>query len=85
MDGLLGSAFHFAKESRIALNTQTSYVLQVSLFARHFNQSPEQLGLPTQLRNWRISSGLRTTGNFCGFLGAGMTSSKVQSLWSETL
>ena len=28
----------------LVLNTQTSYVQQVSLFARHFNQSPEQLG-----------------------------------------
>jgi site-specific recombinase XerD len=29
----------------LALKTQTSYVLQVSLFARHFGKSPEQLGL----------------------------------------
>jgi hypothetical protein len=28
----------------LALNTQMSYVQQVSLFARHFNKSPEQLG-----------------------------------------
>jgi len=28
----------------LALNTQTSYVQQVSLFARHFNKSPELLG-----------------------------------------
>jgi hypothetical protein len=28
----------------LALNTQTSYVQQVSLFARHFNKSPEELG-----------------------------------------
>jgi site-specific recombinase XerD len=28
----------------LALNTQTSYVQQVSLFARHFDKSPEQLG-----------------------------------------
>ena len=28
----------------LALNTQTSYLQQVSLFARHFNKSPEQLG-----------------------------------------
>ena len=30
-------------------------------------------------------SGLRTTGSFCGFFGAGMTSSKGHSLLSETL
>ena len=41
--------------------------------------------LATQARNWRTSSGLRTTGNFCGFFGAGMTSSKVQSFLRETL
>lgn len=29
----------------LALNTQTCYVQQVSLFARHFDKSPEQLGL----------------------------------------
>jgi hypothetical protein len=28
----------------LALNTQTSYEQQVSLFARHFDKSPEQLG-----------------------------------------
>jgi site-specific recombinase XerD len=28
----------------LALNTQTSYVQQASLFARHFNKSPEELG-----------------------------------------
>jgi integrase/recombinase XerD len=33
----------------LALNTQTSYVQQVSLFARHFNKSPEQLG-PEDIR-----------------------------------
>ena len=38
------------------------------------------LGLLTQLRKWRISSGLSTTGSFWGFLGAGMTSSTLQSL-----
>jgi hypothetical protein len=33
----------------LALNTQTSYVQQVSLFARHFDKSPEQLG-PEDIR-----------------------------------
>ena len=28
----------------LALNTQMSYVQQVSLFARYFNKSPEELG-----------------------------------------
>jgi hypothetical protein len=29
----------------LALNTQTSYVQQVSLFARHFNKSPKAAGI----------------------------------------
>jgi hypothetical protein len=33
----------------LALNTQTCYVQQVSLFARHFDKSPEQLG-PEDIR-----------------------------------
>jgi site-specific recombinase XerD len=37
----------------LALNTQTSYVQQVSLFARHFNQSPEQLG-PEDIRTYQV-------------------------------
>ncbi|MEO7650614.1 MAG: site-specific integrase [Bryobacteraceae bacterium] len=37
----------------LALNTQTSYVQQVSLFARHFNQSPEQLG-PEDIRVYQV-------------------------------
>jgi site-specific recombinase XerD len=37
----------------LALNTQTSYVQQVSLFARHFNKSPEQLG-PEEIRSYQI-------------------------------
>ena len=60
MEGLLSSIFHFAKEfsmtslrqrmtedmqvRNLALNTQTSYLQQVSLFARHFDKSPELLG-----------------------------------------
>jgi integrase/recombinase XerD len=34
-------------------HTQTSYVQQVSLFARHFNQSPEKLG-PEEIRTYQI-------------------------------
>ena len=34
-------------------NTQTSYVQQVSLFARHFNKSPEALG-PEDIRAYQV-------------------------------
>src|SRR6202167_2401886 len=34
-------------------NTQTSYVQQVSLFARHFDRSPELLG-PEDIRAYQI-------------------------------
>jgi len=37
----------------LALNTQTSYVQQISLFARHFNKSPEQLG-PEDIRSYQV-------------------------------
>ena len=37
----------------LALNTQTSYLQQVSLFARHFEKSPEQLG-PEDIRNYQV-------------------------------
>ena len=37
----------------LALNTQMSYVQQVSLFARHFNQSPETLG-PEDIRTYQV-------------------------------
>ena len=37
----------------LAQNTQTSYVQQVSLFARHFHQSPDQLG-PEEIRTYQI-------------------------------
>ena len=33
----------------LAVNTQTCYVQQVSLFARHFHKSPEQLGRRTSV------------------------------------
>src|SRR5260370_17312517 len=58
--GAARSTFPFAKElsmtslrqrmtedmqvRNLALNTQMTYVQQVSLFARHFDKSPEQLG-----------------------------------------
>jgi integrase/recombinase XerD len=37
----------------LALNTQACYVQQVSLFARHFDKSPEQLG-PDDIRAYQI-------------------------------
>ena len=37
----------------LALNTQMSYVQQISLFARHFNQSPETLG-PEDIRAYQV-------------------------------
>jgi integrase/recombinase XerD len=37
----------------LALNTQTSYLQQVSLFARHFNKSPERLG-PEEIRAYQV-------------------------------
>jgi integrase/recombinase XerD len=37
----------------LALNTQTSYVQQVSLFARHFDKSPELLG-PEDIRAYQV-------------------------------
>jgi site-specific recombinase XerD len=37
----------------LALNTQRSYVEQVSRFARHFNKSPEQLG-PEDIRAYQV-------------------------------
>jgi len=37
----------------LAENTQMSYVQQVSLFARHFNKSPEQLG-PEDIRAYQV-------------------------------
>lgn len=37
----------------LALNTQISYVQQVSLFARYFNKSPEELG-PEDIRAYQV-------------------------------
>jgi len=37
----------------LAVNTQEAYVQQVSLFARHFNRSPEWLG-PEQIRAYQV-------------------------------
>lgn len=37
----------------LALNTQMSYAQQVSLFARHFNKSPELLG-PEDIRTYQV-------------------------------
>ena len=35
-------------------HTQNSYVQQVSLFARHFNKSPEVLGPERQIRSYQV-------------------------------
>ena len=37
----------------LSVHTQKCYVLQVSLFARHFSKSPELLG-PEQIRAYQI-------------------------------
>lgn len=37
----------------LAVNTQLSYVQQVSLFARYFNKSPEELG-PEEIRAYQV-------------------------------
>src|SRR3954469_13962386 len=37
----------------LALNTQTCYVQQVSLFARHFDKSPIELG-PEEIRSYQV-------------------------------
>jgi len=37
----------------LAVNTQETYILQVSLFARHFQKSPELLG-PEQIRAYQV-------------------------------
>jgi integrase/recombinase XerD len=37
----------------LALNTQMSYLQQISCFARHFNKSPEQLG-PEDIRTYQV-------------------------------
>ena len=41
------------KVRNLALNTQTAYVQQVALFARHFGKSPELLG-PEQIRSYQV-------------------------------
>jgi hypothetical protein len=38
-----------------------------------------------QPRNLMTSSGLKTTGSFCGSLGAGITSSNYQLFFRDTL
>ena len=37
----------------LALNTQQSYLQQVSLYARHFNKSPEHLGAE-DIRSYQV-------------------------------
>ena len=55
----------------LSLQTQATYVQQVSLFARHFNKSPEILGpeeihhLPTRSQNGSRDAELKRV---CGWL-----------------
>ena len=47
---------HMLEDMRVrnlSPHTQSSYVLQVSLFARHFGRSPEALG-PAEIRAWQV-------------------------------
>jgi integrase/recombinase XerD len=37
----------------LAVHTQNTYVLQVSMFARHFSKSPERLG-PEEIRTYQV-------------------------------
>ena len=37
----------------LAENTQLSYLQQISLYARHFHRSPEELG-PEQVRTYQV-------------------------------
>jgi integrase/recombinase XerD len=69
MDGLLAAHSRFAKElsmtslrkrmtedmqvRNLSPHTQASYLQQVSLFARHFKKSPEQLG-PEDIRAYQV-------------------------------
>jgi hypothetical protein len=44
---------HDMQIRNLAENTQYSYLIQVSSFARHFQRSPELLG-PEEIRAWLI-------------------------------
>ena len=47
----------------LALNTPTSYLQQVSLFAPHFHKSPGQLG-PEEIRTYQVRSTSLTKGSW---------------------
>jgi len=53
MTALRQRMFEDMQVRNLALNTQMSYVQQVSLFARHFNKSPELLG-PEDIRSYQV-------------------------------
>ncbi|AUT75885.1 integrase [Paraburkholderia hospita] len=53
MTPLRQSMLHDMQIRNLAENTQTSYLIQVSSFARHFRRSPELLG-PDEIRAWLI-------------------------------
>ncbi|MEX3954027.1 site-specific integrase [Paraburkholderia sp. EG287A] len=44
---------HDMQIRNLAENTQKSYLIQVSSFARHFRRSPELLG-PEEIRAWLV-------------------------------
>ncbi|WP_321899482.1 phage integrase N-terminal SAM-like domain-containing protein [Paraburkholderia heleia] len=49
----LRQRMHDMQMRNLAENTQTSYLIQVSCFARHFRRSPELLG-PEEIRAWLV-------------------------------
>ena len=53
MTALRQRMFEDMQVRNLALNTQMSYVQQVSLFARHFNKPPELLG-PEDIRSYQV-------------------------------
>jgi hypothetical protein len=46
----------------LAVHTQNSYVMQVSMFARHFSRSPEMPG-PEEVRTYHLSDERKAAGN----------------------
>src|SRR3954471_2665965 len=53
MTGLRQRMLEDMRVRNLSPHTQSSFVLQVSLFARHFGRSPEVLG-PEEIRAWQL-------------------------------